>query len=31
MPSQELGKILNFKLVYFLICTVVDVSALYVQ
>jgi hypothetical protein len=30
-PSQELGEIFNLKFVYFLICNVVDASALYVQ
>jgi hypothetical protein len=29
--TPTLGEILNFKFVYFLICTVVDASALYVQ
>jgi hypothetical protein len=29
--SQELGEILSFKFVYFLICTVVDASTIYVQ
>jgi hypothetical protein len=31
MTRQELGEILNVEFVYFFICTVVDVSALYVQ
>jgi hypothetical protein len=31
MLSQDLGEILNIMFVYFLICNVVDASALYVQ